>query len=572
MKTGNWILFATILVMESAFAGSPLRVPVHFAITTNTGYGSEMFVVGSHPDVGAWQATNAIKLAWSEGNVWWSDVGVQAGTALEYKFVKRLTAADQIGNSNNAIWWPDGANLQTNMPAEPAAPFTGKTVEFYTDMTNVSLVYSTLSAADFSTTGAWQTVGMARAGPGWRAGEWHHVANGIGIEGEWLRFTFNGLRNGTNTWEGAWDGQDYWSPLDALIVRDRQVFNYVPPSNGVSGSYIVTNYVNSTAAHVTGRWVRVYFPRGYNENTNRRYPVVYMSDGSNVFLPGGAYGCWNADTTADAEIKGGRMRESIIVGVPCAANRQTEYLPHMDTDPDEPPGTVGRANYYADYLIHNVRPMVDSDYRTKNDRANTACIGSSSGGLLSMYLGTWTNVFGLVGAMSGVYSTNFCPNYMAWLASNEVHAARVWMDVGNVGNELGIGGISLYDDNFDLYWYLTSFGYAPNVDLRFMIGYGDNHDEAAWSRRLPHVFRFLLDVREEPNPLLAQELSASGTVGQLTFPVYGGTAYSVERTATLIGNGWSAVTNWPRESRPWSNRTIRLDMLNTDGFFRVKGE
>lgn len=571
MKYLHGILCATALVAGTAMAGSPLRVPVHFAITNDAGLGYEWFVVGGHPDIGSWDPAHAVKLVWSDGNVWWGDVGVQAGTALQYKFVKRLTAADQIGNSDNAIWWPDGPdNLQTNVPAEPAAPFSGKTVEFYSDMTNVDLVFSTLSAADFGATGTWNTVAMTLAGPGLRAGEWRHVAEGVGTEGEWIRFTFNGLRNGADTWEGAWDGNDYWTPLDRLVVRDRQIFNYLPPSNGVSASHIITNYVGSSVSHVTGRNVRVYFPRGYAENVDRRYPVVYMSDGENVFVPGGTFGCWYADTTADAEIKGGRMREAIIVGVPSAANRQTEYLPHMDTDPDRP-GAVGRANYYADYLLHNVRPMVDFNYRTKNDRANTACIGSSSGGLLATYLGTWTNAFGLVGAMSGVYSADFCPNFRTWLESARPHDARFWMDVGNVGGELNIGGISLYNDNFDLYWYLMGFGYVPNADLRFMIGIGHDHNEAAWAARLPYAYRFLLDVREEPNPLLAPEMAAAESARQLTFPVFAGTAYAIEKSDALT-DGWTPATNWARETRPWGRRTVDVETLGGEGFFRVQGQ
>ena len=560
------------LAAETAWAGSPLRVPVRFSVTTNSGMGYEMFVVGSHPDIGSWNPTNAVKLVWSEGDVWWGDVGVQAGTALEYKFLKRATAPERIFDPDNAEWWPAGDNLQTNVPPDAAAPFSGKTVEFYSDLTNVSLLYSVLSAAEFGATGAWHSVGMVAAGPGLRAGEGRHVAEGVGTEGEWLRFTFHGWRNGEEIWEKALDDRDFWTPLDVLVVRDRQVFNYVPPANGVSASRIVTNYVGSTAAHVTGRWVRVYLPRGYDENVDRRYPVVYMSDGSNVFLPGGDYGCWYADTTADAEIAGGRMREAILVGVPSAANRQTEYLPHMDEDPDEPPGTVGRADFYAEYLVHNVRPMVDFGYRTRNDRANTACIGSSSGGLLATYLGTWTNVFGLVGAMSGVYSADFCPHFRAWLESAAPHDARFWMDVGNVGGETNIGGISLYNDNYDLYWYLTSFGYAPNIDLRFMLGGSHDHNEWAWSQRLPHAFRFLLDVREEPNPLLAHELAGAGAAHLISFPVYEGTAYSIEWTDRLT-NGWTAATNWPRETRPWSNRTVNLPGLEpAGGFFRVRGE
>ncbi|MGD9781357.1 MAG: alpha/beta hydrolase-fold protein [Kiritimatiellia bacterium] len=571
MKTILRLCCWAALGAGTAWAGSPLRVPVHFSITTNTGIGYEMFVVGSHPDIGAWTVTNAVKLVWSAGDVWWGDVGIQAGTALEYKFIRRATDPALICDPANADW-PDGANFQTNVPADAAAPYSGKRIEFYSDMTNVSLVFSTLAAADFGATGAWHSVGMTQTGPGLRAGEWRHVAEGVGTEGEWLRFALNGWRNGTDSWEKALDGQDFWTPLDALVVCDRQVFNYVPPSNGVSDSRIVTNYVKSTVDHVTSRWVRVYLPRGYDENVDRRYPVVYMSDGQNVFVPWTGYGCWHAETNADAEIQGGRMREAIIVAVPCAENRQTEYLPHMDTDPGELPGTVGRANFYADYLIHNVRPMVDNSFRTKNDRANMACIGSSSGGLLATYLGTWTNVFGLVGAMSGVYSADFCPNFRTWLESAAPHDARFWMDVGNVGFELDIGGISLYDDNYDLYWYLTSFGYAPNVDLRFMIGSGDNHDEAAWSRRLPYAYRFLLDVREEPNPLLAPELVAAVSAGEIAFPVFEGTAYAVEWTDDLT-TGWTAATNWARETRPWSTRTVDLPALKpAGGYFRVRGD
>ena len=550
-------------------AGSPLRVPVHFSITTNTGMGYEMYVVGSHPDIGAWNPAQAIKLVWSIGDVWWGNVGVQAGTALEYKFLKRATDPAQICDPDNAIWWPAGDNLQTNVPAEPAAPFSGKTVEFYSDLTNVSLAYSMLSSADAGATGAWNSVSMTKAGPGLRAGEWRHVAEGVGTEGEWMRFTFNGRRDGEDVWEKALDENDFWTPLDALVVRDRQVFNYFPPANGVSDSFIVTNFVVSTADHVTGRWVRVYLPRGYDENVDRRYPVVYLSDGQNVFH--GSPVSWEADRTADAEIKGGRMREAIIVGVPCADNRTVEYLPHMDVDPDGG-GSMGRANYYADYLIHNVRPWVDHDFRTKNDRANTACIGSSSGGLLATYLGTWTNVFGLVGAMSGVYSVDFCPNFRTWLASAAPHDLRIWQDVGNVGYELDIGGLSLYDDNIDLYWYLMGFGYVPNADWRFMIGCDQNHNEAAWAARLPYVYRFLLDVREEANPLLVPEMAATVSVGDVAFPVYEGTAYAVEWTPDLT-SGWLVATNWARETRPWSSRTVNLPALKpAGGFFRIRGE
>ena len=567
MRKAAWTGWLLLACAGAAWAGSPLRVPVDFAITNDAGLGYEWYVVGSHPDVGAWNPAAAVKLVWSNGNVWWGRIGVQAGTALEYKYVKRATAAGQICDNGNAVWWPEGtANLQVQVPAEPAAPYAGKRIEFWSDMTNVTLVYSVLASASFGATGNWTSVAMASAGAGLRAGEWRQVAANIGVEGEWLRFTFNGYRHGTNVWEGAWDGQDYWTPLDALIARDRQVFNYVPPTNGVSGSRIVSTNVGSSIAGIAGRDVRIYLPRGYAENPGRRYPVVYFSDGQNVFTPSDAAVSWGAETAADAEIKGGRMRESMLVGVPCAADRTVEYLPHMDTNG----GKQGKAGSYADFLIHNVRPTIDTHFRTKTDRDNTACIGSSSGGLLSMYLGTWTNVFGLVGAMSGVYSTNFCPNYMTWLAVNRPHQVRIWMDVGNTGSELNISGISLYNDNYDLYWQLMGFGYVPNADLRFMIGCGHDHNESAWAARLPQVYRFLLDARDELNAGLPLALAPAGAAGQFSMPAYRGVSYSLQRTASPTG-AWSNLTNWSRGTEPWSNRNFQLP-ADTSGYYRVRGE
>jgi len=571
MKNIVSLLVCAVALASACFAASPLRVPVRVALTNDAGLGYEWYVVGSHPDVGAWNPMEGIKLVYSAGNVWWADVGVQAGTTLEYKFVKRLVAADDICDASSAVWWPEGEgnNLQLQVPTEPAAPYDGKQVDFYTDMTNVNLVYSMLSSADSGATGAWYMVGMSEAGSGLLTGEKRYHAEGVGTEGEWMRFTFNGLRNGALFWEHAEDGNDFWCPLDAMAVHDQQVFNYTPPSNGASASQVVETNVASSFAGVTGRTVRIYLPRGYNENPDRSYPVVYMSDGENVFQPGGSFGCWNADTTADAEIQGGRMRETIIVGVPSAADRTIEYLPQMDANS----GYRGKADIYADFLIHNVRPTIDFHYRTKNDRVNTGCIGSSSGGLLSMYLGTWTNTFGLVGALSGIYSTNFCPNYMAWLASAQPHDARVWMDVGT--DEAKTVGTDLYDSNFELYWYLMGFGYAPNADLRFEIGCGAEHNEAAWASRLPYIYRFLLDVREEANGLLPQEVTLfkTGTLMQVSFPAYDGTTYAIEKKPLPLAAGeWSPVTNWARESTPWTQRTVHVTATNEVLFYRVKGE
>jgi hypothetical protein len=95
---------------------------------------------------------------------------------------------DQICNSDNAIWWPEGvgANLQTNVPAEPAAPFSGKThrILFRHDQRGFGLFHAVRGR--IRRDGNLEHRRHDLGGPGLRAGEWRHVADGIGIEGEWL--------------------------------------------------------------------------------------------------------------------------------------------------------------------------------------------------------------------------------------------------------------------------------------------------------------------------------------------------------------------------------------------------
>ena len=78
MKKLMFMLMCSLFFVATSFAGSPLRVPVRFTHTNDAGPSYEWFVVGSHPDVGAWNPAKAIKLVWSEGHVWWGDIGVQA--------------------------------------------------------------------------------------------------------------------------------------------------------------------------------------------------------------------------------------------------------------------------------------------------------------------------------------------------------------------------------------------------------------------------------------------------------------------------------------------------------------
>ena len=553
LKFRTTFALVALLALPSVQAASPYRVPVHFAWTNDAGTGYSWFVVGNHPDVGEWDPLRAAPLAWHEGNVWSADVGIQAGTELQYKFVKRPTNAYDYPDGNKTEWM-DGDNLTVSVPAEPPAP-GGKHVVFLCNWDEpVELWYSMLDKPDYEATNGWNVTTMTKTGDG------RYELYDVGEAGEWMRFTFRHPIDGDDDWWYHFrptddEETDFWCSLDAFCVRDGQVFNYepIPTADGwVSASRIVSTNVNSTADGIDGREIRIYLPRGYNENTNRFYPVVYFSDGQNVFQPGGRYGCWNAETAADREIRAGHMREAILVAVPCRTNdiqgisgtsdfaRLWEYLP--STDLLVTTTLKGLGAQYADFLIHNVKPTLDYNFRTLPDRLDTAHIGSSAGGLLSLYLGTvYGDVFGLIAPMSGVYNQEYIPNFRQWCFDNRDAVAkpkRVWLDTGTEETSVGEGdlALNLYASNWDALTLLLYAGHVPNKSLHFGVysGWAGEHNEPAWAARIADVYDFLLPVTDETNPLLLRppEIGLDGLTLQI--PAYPGFTYTAKHVGSVM--------------------------------------
>jgi predicted alpha/beta superfamily hydrolase len=305
---------------------------------------------------------------------------------------------------------------------------------------------------------------------------------------------------------------NYRTSLDVFAVQDGQVFNYQPPAT-VSPPSITTRFVDSTVSGIPGRNIHIFLPRGYVENTSRRYPVVYFHDGQNVFFPGGTFGTWDADRIATYETSQGRMREAILVAIDngndYGSDRQVEYIPPGDQLSGQPPGT---ADKYVQFLRDNVLPTLDYNYRTLNQpgqpiqAAANITVGSSLGGLLTAYMGmTNSNVFGKIGVFSPAFWAG--PNFI----NNTLDSApklplTIYMDIGS--NES-----SSSQNSSDVYW-LDAFGvyntwlgdsYAVNSELLMYPKCGAVHNEAAWSGRLPVFFQFALSLWEEPNTIALEK-------------------------------------------------------------------
>ena len=236
--------------------------------------------------------------------------------------------------------------------------------------------------------------------------------------------------------------------------------------------------------------VIVCLPPGYDRERNRRYPVMYLHDGQNVFddYPMAPFGVqWGIDTTARALIHAGLVEPVILVAIGNAGReRIDEYTPTRDNAHD----AGGMADKYGRMLVNEIKPLMDQDFRTLPDAMNTAVGGSSLGGLLSLHLGlTYPHVFGKLALLSpSVWWDDrwIVRQLNSFRAPHE--SLRIWLDVGT-GETRMLKGAQL------LYRTLVRRGWNPEGDLRYLEVPGALHDERAWGDRVGQVLQFLFPAR-----------------------------------------------------------------------------
>ncbi len=146
------------------------------------------------------------------------------------------------------------------------------------------------------------------------------------------------------------------------------------------------------------RTIRMYIPKGYEKST-RRYPVIYMHDGQNLFDDQTAFsGEWGVDEIMDSLIAK-KKKACIIVGIDNGPKRIQDYNPFTNEKYGE-----GQGDAYLEFIVKELKPYIDSSYRTLKDKRNTIIAGSSLGGLISYYAALkYPQVFG----KAGVFSPSF---------------------------------------------------------------------------------------------------------------------------------------------------------------------
>jgi predicted alpha/beta superfamily hydrolase len=238
------------------------------------------------------------------------------------------------------------------------------------------------------------------------------------------------------------------------------------------------------------RTVRIYTPEGYDEHGAHRYPVLYMHDGQNVFAhPESAlFDTWCTNRALEALVHEGRLEPWLIVAVDSGMGRMYEYSPW------DGPLTRGgaRGELYARFMVEQLKPYVDSVYRTRPGAEWTGTMGSSLGGLISLYLGwKYPEVFGRIGALSPTVMWSNGRLFDEWKA-HSLRWSRIYLDAGST-EHIDAAGVALNygEATRDFYGHLKRLGYHDH-EVILVLEPGGQHHELAWQRRLPFALRWLL--------------------------------------------------------------------------------
>jgi len=216
---------------------------------------------------------------------------------------------------------------------------------------------------------------------------------------------------------------------------------------------------------------RVFLPPGYHENTLKRYPVLYMHDGNNVFLKEEAFlgNRWRTDEVIGLLDQMNAIEEVIVVGIH-PHDRMSEYTSPGYED-------------YGRFLVEKLKPLIDTKYRTLTDARHTAVMGSSLGGVVSFYLGwQWPDVFGQVGCLSSTFG--YRDDLLDRVIAEPKRNIKFYLDSGWPADN--------YEPTRAMRDRLIWKGYVPGSELFYLAFPEAKHNEMDWAARshIPLQFFF----------------------------------------------------------------------------------
>jgi predicted alpha/beta superfamily hydrolase len=291
--------------------------------------------------------------------------------------------------------------------------------------------------------------------------------------------------------------QDSWAKMLPVFLR----WAYAIHAPALTATGTTESWQNVASKLIAARNVDVWLPPSYGRDPNQRYPVLYMHDGQNLFDPALSYTGvdWDIDGAMTRLIERGEVREAIVVGIWNTPRRFAEYMPRTpvvgDTVPSGVPGRdPGRtadivSDDYLRFVVEELKPFIDARYRTRTGREDTMAMGSSMGGLISLYaLAKYPQVFGAAGAVSTHWPV--CEGCVIdWLktALPASGTHRLYFDHGTATLD---ALYPPYQAKMDA--AMRTLGYREGRDWMSRSFDGAEHNEAAWKARVEIPLRFLL--------------------------------------------------------------------------------
>jgi pimeloyl-ACP methyl ester carboxylesterase len=267
--------------------------------------------------------------------------------------------------------------------------------------------------------------------------------------------------------------------------------------------------------YADSRRVTVWLPSGYTP-IGPRHAVLYMHDGQNLFDPETGYGGmeWKLDETLDRLIRDRKVRPTIVVAIWNTPKRLREYVPskafaHLPPRyMDQVRGLYGGdplSDGYLKFITRELKPRIDRQFRVNTDQANTAIMGSSMGGLISLYaIDEYPNIFGGAGMMS-THWPMFLPAEGKDLSEGEYAAVSTAFEryIGpslpspathklyfDHGSEMLDRLYAPYQARIDR--VVARRGYREGVNWISRNFPGQAHNEVSWASRVEIPLRFLL--------------------------------------------------------------------------------
>lgn len=266
--------------------------------------------------------------------------------------------------------------------------------------------------------------------------------------------------------------------LNLTIARFSNPNKPIPKKHTKSSQVRVMDTAFAMPQLNTRRRIWIYLPKTYFKQPARRYPVLYMHDGQNLFDEAiTAFGEWGVDEALDSLQQ--KHREAIVVGIDNGPRRLNEYNPF-----ENPRFGEGNGDEYLQFLVNSLMPFVDRHYRTLKGRQHTIIAGSSMGGLISYYaMLKYPDVFG----KAGIFSPAF------WAAKPGIDSLTKTFNIQLSGKMFFyMGGKEGGQYLSDMMEIETEIAKRTSVLILSITDPESGHNEKAWRKWFPSFYEWIM--------------------------------------------------------------------------------